>query len=316
MKQLVVNADDFGVTKLTSQGILDAHHRGIVTSTSLMANGEAFDAAVEMSNRAPRLSIGAHLVLTQAIPVSPASEIPTLVDSHGRLWSTPREFLQKLAAQRIRLREAEVELSRQIVRIRQAGVSPTHLDGHQHLHVLPGISDIVIRLALQFSIPCVRCPEEALPPAYLLRCLGKPTAGIFKQYLAARVVSGLARRFRSKLAESGLNSPDSFCGLSQTGFLNVEALKTILHNLPDGTSELMCHPGYADSLLAKTGTRLIAQRETECRALMSPEIIRIGESEGIQLMSYGEFARLGRQREKVAAQDLAVGTAGGYDRRV
>ena len=239
-----------------SQGILDAHHSGIVTSTSLMAKGEAFDAAVEMSKGAPRLSVGVHLVLTQGVPVSPASEIPTLVDPQGRLLWTPREFLRKLATGHISLREVDIELRRQIVRVRQAGIVPSHLDGHKHVHILPGISDLVIRLAQQFAIPSVRCPVEALPPAYLPRYVRNPQADVFKQYLAARAISRFARRFRSKLAEFGLNSPDYFYGLSQTGFLNVETLTPILRNLPDGTSELMCHPGYPDSPLAKTGTRL------------------------------------------------------------
>ena len=88
MRQLIVNADDFGLTEAVSSGILDAHRNGIVTSTTLMANGEAFDAAVAMSRRAPRLGIGVHLNLTSGKPVSPAQRIPSLIDRRGRLhWS-------------------------------------------------------------------------------------------------------------------------------------------------------------------------------------------------------------------------------------
>ncbi len=315
MKRLIVNADDFGVTRLVSQGILDAHQSGIVTSTSLMATGEAFDAAVEMSNRAPRLSVGVHLVLTQGVPVSPASDIPTLVDPRSELMWPPGEFLRKLVTQRIRPQEVELELSRQIARVREAGITPTHLDGHKHVHILPEISDIVIRLARQFGMPCVRCPVETLPPAYFRWCVQTPQAGVLKQYFAASLCSPFAGHFRSKLMGSGLNYSEYFYGLSQTGFLNQETLETILRNLPVGTSELMCHPGYPDSLLAKTGTRLLAQRKIECRALMSPEVRHLACSEGVQLISYSEFVR-GAQGEKVATQDLAVGTAATYQQRV
>ena len=315
MKQLIVNADDFGLTRLVSQGILDAHYYGIVTSTSLMANGEAFDAATEMSGRAPRLSVGVHLALTQGIPVSPAFQIPTLVDAHGRLYLTARQFLNRIVTHRISLREIEIELRAQIVKVLRASITPTHLDGHKHLHVLPGISEIVIRLAQEFGIPSVRCPMEELPLARLPHCLRDPQAGVFSRCIAGCAVSWLARRFRLKLTRAGLNYPAHFYGLSQTGFLNVERLEEILRGLPEGASELMCHPGYADPFLAKTGTRLLAQREIESRALMSPRTRELAISEGIQLVSYSEFARR-VQGSEVTAQDPEARTATGCERRV
>lgn len=315
MKRLIINADDFGLTRLVSQGILDAHYYGIVTSTSLMANGEAFDAAIEMSGRAPRLSVGVHLVLTQGIPVSPAFEIPTLVDAHGRLFLTLGQFLNRIVTRRISPREIEIELRAQIVKVLGASITPSHLDGHKHLHVLPGISEIVLRLAREFGIPSVRCPMEDLPLARLPRCLREPQAGVFKQYLAGRAVSWFARRLRLKLRQAGLSYPAHFYGLSQTGFLNRERLEEILRALPGGASELMCHPGYADSLLAKTGTRLLAQREIESHALMSPRTRELAISEGIQLVSYSEFART-VQGSEVTAQDPEVRTATGCERAV
>ena len=314
MKRLIVNADDFGLTRLVSQGILDAHHNGIVTSTSLMANGGAFEEAIAMAMRAPRLSVGVHLVLTPGIPVSPALEVPTLVDAHGRLYLTARQLLNRIVTHRISLREIEIELRAQIAKVLRAGIILTHLDGHKHLHVLPGISEIVIRLAQEFGIPSVRCPMEELPLACLPHCLRDPQAGVFRLCLAGRVVSWFARRFRLKLAQARLNYPAHFYGLSQTGLLNVERLEEIMRGLPEGASELMCHPGYTDSLLAKTGTRLLAQRETESRALMSPRTRELAISEGIQLVSYSEFASAAHGNQ-VTARDLEVSTATPCDRR-
>jgi hopanoid biosynthesis associated protein HpnK len=308
MKRLIVNADDFGLTRLVSQGILDAHYCGIVTSTSLMANGEAFEEAIAMAKRAPRLSVGAHLVLTQGIPVSPAGGVPTLVDEHGRLYLTARQLLSRVITHRIRLREIEFELRAQIAKALRAGITLTHLDGHKHLHVLPGISEIVIRLAQEFGIPSVRWPMEELP----LACLRDPQAGVFRQCLAGRAVSWFARRLRLKLIQAGLNYPKHFYGLSQTGLLNVERLEEIMRGLPEGTSELMCHPGYADPLLVKTGTRLLAQREIESRALMSPRTRELVISEGIQLVSYSEFACAVRWSQ-ATGHDLEVRTAAGCD---
>ena len=315
MKQLIVNADDFGLTRLVSQGILDAHHYGIVTSTSLLANGEAFEEAIAMSSRAPHPGVGVHLALTQGIPVSPAFEVSTLVDVHGRLHLTAAQVLNRIVTHRISLREIEVELRAQIAKVLGAGITPTHLDGHKHVHVLPGISEVVIRLAQEFGIPSVRCPLEELPPTYLSHCLWNPRAGVFKQCLEGRVIGWFARRFRLKLAQAGLNYPTHFYGLSQTGFLNVERLEEILHGLPEGASELMCHPGYVDSLLAKTGTRLLAQREIESCALMSPRIRQLAISEGVQLVSYREFAGA-VDGSGATAQDGEVRTATGCARPV
>jgi predicted glycoside hydrolase/deacetylase ChbG (UPF0249 family) len=237
------------------------------------------------------------------------------VDAHGRLYLTGRQFLNRIVTHRISLREIEIELRAQILKILRAGITPTHLDGHKHLQVLPGISEIVIRLAQEFGIPSVRCPMEELPLARLPHCLRDPQAGVFKQYLAGRAISWLARRFRLKLMQAGLNYPAHFYGLSQTGFLNVERIEEIMRGLPEGASELMCHPGYADLLLAKTGTRLLAQREIESRALMSPRPRELAIREGIQLVSYSEFAR-SVQGSNVTAQDLEVRSAPSCARRV
>ena len=110
-----------------------------------------------------------------------------------------------------------------------------------------------------------------------------------KQYLVGRTVSVFARRFQEKLAKGGLCSPAHFYGLSQTGFLDALDILQILAGLPEGTSELMCHPGYLDADLAKTGTRLLAERETEVRALTAHEVKRLVADRGIQLISYRQL---------------------------
>ena len=147
MKRLIVNADDFGLTRGVTQGILDAHREGIVTSTTLMANGAAFDFAVAASRQAPALGVGVHLNLSEGIPVSPAGTIPTLVDERGRLHLKPGELLKGLLKGRVDLDEVETELRRQITKILDAGVPATHLDGHKHVHVLPGVAEIFRKIA-------------------------------------------------------------------------------------------------------------------------------------------------------------------------
>jgi predicted glycoside hydrolase/deacetylase ChbG (UPF0249 family) len=293
MKQLIVNADDFGLTKRVSEGIVEAHRHGIVSSTTLMANGGAFEAAAALRRQAPHLGIGMHLNLSEGMPVSPAFKIPSLLNGHGRLYLTPGRLWKGIVTRQVSLADVETELRAQIAKIHRAGIVPTHFDGHKHVHVLPGVSDIVIRLAREFSIPSVRCPLEEPPGLFdMLDSRGARRASVLKQYLVGRGVSVLARRFRQKLAEAGLRHPTHFYGLSQTGFLDARGIREVLGRLPQGTSELMCHPGYVDFELARTGTRLLAEREIEASALGSRPIRRFVEGSGIRLVNYQVLAVL------------------------
>lgn len=301
MKQLIVNADDFGLTKGVSHGILDAHRGGLVTSATLMANGEAFDWAVHISRRNPRLGVGVHLNLTQGKPVVPPSEIPTLVDAKGHLYLRPGRLLQGLVTRQVKLREIETELRAQISKVLSGGIAPTHLDGHKHVHVLPGVSDIVIHLALEFGIPSVRCPMEMTPNLKpLLHRAAVYGSAVLKQYLLARAVALFARRFKDRLIQAGLKFPSQFYGLSQTGFLNADVLGGILRRLPEGTSELMCHPGYVDPALLKTRTRLLRQREAEIRALTAIKVKKLTAIQRIELVNYRTLAG------RVGSSDVAA----------
>jgi hopanoid biosynthesis associated protein HpnK len=286
MRQLIVNADDFGLTQGVSRGILDAHRAGIVTSATLMATGSAFDAAVSISRGAPRLGIGVHLNLTAGVPVSAALKIPSLVDRDGRLHLSVGRLAQALVTRQVDLAHVECELRSQITKVFSAGILPTHLDGHKHMHLLPGISDIVIRLAQEFRIRSIRCPREVAPNLRTLLRIGNSRTAVIKQYLVARIVSGFAGAFMEKLAKAGLLFPHHFYGLSQTGFLDVRGVRDIIGGLPEGVSELMCHPGYLDEDLVNAGTRLLVQREVEIRALTAPIVKTLVADRGIQLISY------------------------------
>jgi predicted glycoside hydrolase/deacetylase ChbG (UPF0249 family) len=181
----------------------------------------------------------------------------------------------------------ETELRAQIVKVIRAGITPTHLDGHKHVHVVPPISNVVIRIAAEFGIPAVRCPWEASPAVIsLLRRQHRRRISVLKQYAVARGVSSLARGLRKKLSAAGLTFPSHFHGLSQTGFLESRALKDILDALPLGANELMCHPGYRDAALESTGTRLLAQREAELLALKT--VKETVAARGIRLATYSQ----------------------------
>jgi predicted glycoside hydrolase/deacetylase ChbG (UPF0249 family) len=272
-----------------------------VTSTTLLANGSAFHAAVSMNHRAPQLGIGVHLNLTEGLPVSPAFEIPSLVDARGRLYLTPGRLGAGILQRKVSLSDIERELQAQVEKVLRAGISVTHLDGHKHVHVVPGISEVVIRLAQQFGIRNVRCPVEERPNlARLLRYSQGSPSPVIKQYVVGRAVSRFAHRFKERLETAGLICPEHFYGLSETGFLNLQVVQEILNRLPEGISELMCHPGHVDAELRGTGTRLLAQREVEIQALTTPRIITLVADQDIRLVSYRDLTR-SRQPAEAAA---------------
>jgi hopanoid biosynthesis associated protein HpnK len=292
MKKLIVNADDFGLTLGVSQAIIEGHQRGIITSTSLLANGRAFDPAVAMCRQAPRLGVGVHLNLTQGTPVLPPASVPSLVRGGGLLSGSPGSLWRGIVRGKIRLTDVEKELGAQIAKVRAAGVAPTHLDGHKHVHLLPGISRIVIRLAQEYGIKAVRCTLER--KAGLLRLLRRQKGSarrIFKQYLSSRALFWLSWHLKRRLRQGGLVFAGYFYGLTQTGFLDAEALRDIILDLPEGSSELMCHPGYLDEELRKIPTRLREERENELRALMQPALRELVMDRGIQLVSYRDIVR-------------------------
>ena len=291
MKRLIVNADDFGLTEGVNRAILDAQQRGIVTSTTLLANGAAFDSAVRLAREAPLLGVGIHLNVTDGRPVTRASSIPTLINEDGLFRCRPASLAANISAGRIRLDDIECELRAQIEKVQAAGVPVTHIDGHKHFHTWPSIFTIIIRLAREYGIRGIRCAAER--PARLRELMrSREAAGrILKQYIVGRGLALLAKDAKIKLRRADLRCPQFFWGVTQTGFLDIASLEEILRSLPDGINELMCHPGYADAELARLPTRLQAQREKELEALTAPQIKALVSELQIQLISYRELTQ-------------------------
>jgi chitin disaccharide deacetylase len=287
-KRLIVNADDFGMTEGVNRGILDSHQHGIVTSTTLLATGAAFESAVAGAREHPRLGIGVHLNLSEGHPVSPPSKILSLVNSQGHLHLTPGKLCFAILTGRARMSEIEAELRAQITKVMNAGIIPTHVDGHMHVHVLPGVSNAVVKVAQEFQIPAVRCPVE---PTTALRATKARNESLSKRRLISLAVSANALRLRRMVQSAGLACPARFYGIFATGYLDTQAIAQILQFLPNTADpcELMCHPGYIDAALADTGGDLQQQRETERAALTSPDTLRELSSNGISLVTYREL---------------------------
>jgi chitin disaccharide deacetylase len=266
-KQLVVNADDFGFTRDVNQGIIEAYQRGILTATTLMATGDAFEDAARLARENPALDIGAHLVLVGGRPlVSPQAGWPS---------SIPR-LLAAIAARRIRIYE---ELTAQVRRILDSGIPLTHLDTHKHTHLAPPVLEAVARIAEEFGIRWVRRPFD-LP-------LTAARAGTsWRKRATSGSLTMVRARFERALERRHCRTTDHFAGFQITGRFRTAELVRLIQALPEGSTELMCHPGRCTEELRSARTRLKQSREEELEALTAPETRRALEANGVDLVNY------------------------------
>ena len=269
-KQLVVNADDFGFTPDVNEGILEAHRNGILTATTLMANGAAFEDAVRLARRTPTLDVGCHLVLVSgSSPLTGKPYPPTVA-----------RLIAAMAKREIRVYD---ELAAQVRRAVDAGIHPTHLDTHKHTHLAPPVLDAVARLAQEFGIRWVRRPFD-LPLTTL-----KGTVPIVKR-MTSGSLGFLRKRFHRVLERHGCRTTDHFAGFQITGRLRTPELVELLGLLPEGSTELMVHPGRCREPLRQARTRLKESRERELEALVAPETRQAIERHAIELVNYARLA--------------------------
>ena len=287
MKNLIVNADDLGWSAGVNRGIVDAHRRGLVTSTSLIANGPAFASGIAAAQSNPELGVGVHLNLSNGAPTAPAAQVPSLVNAACEFEGGPESLIVRIASHSLELAHVEREWDAQIEKIRDAGIAPTHLDGHKHVHMLPGLFEIALRLAKKHNIRAMRISHEASKLRALLASGGaQKRSVVLKQGVQARGLKLLARDAGEMADRAGLVTADYFCGIAQTGVMTREGVEALLTNLPDGTTELMCHPGYHDDDLRHSPTRLQESRQCELAILTDPQVRKLVATQGIRLISY------------------------------
>jgi predicted glycoside hydrolase/deacetylase ChbG (UPF0249 family) len=261
LKYLIPNADDFGYTRDVNEGIIRAHRQGILTATTLMATGAAFDHAVAMARENPMLDIGVHLVL---------------VGSEG-FPPTVAQLIQQIARRRIRIYD---QLAAQVRKVQSAGIQPTHLDTHKHTHLLPPVLNAVARIASEFQIPWVRRPFD----------LPLHGGSVPWQRQAVSKILGFARAsFQRTLTRRGCRTTDHFAGFQITGDYDAAELASLIRHLPEGVTEFMCHPGFCTQELQAARTRLKESRRRELDALTSAEVRQAIQESNVTLARYAEI---------------------------
>lgn len=282
MPRLIVNADDFGLTEGTNRAVVDAHSTGIVTSTSLLANGYAFDHAVALAHELPSLGVGVHLTLTEGPPVAPGVAVELFPAGQGSLPLSNQPYARALAAGRLPRSAIRREFEAQVGKVVAAGIQPTHIDGHKYIHLLPGITEIAADVARQYAIPVMRIPH---------RLGDSPTSRIGR--LPGLIVIALMGALAYRVARRAtMYVPDRVVGFVDTGHLTPGAIQRLLRTPRSGVTEMLCHPAYRsaqlDALLAQ-GYRWIAgyDFDGETAAVSDPSAKQRLEAAGWSLHSFG-----------------------------
>lgn len=278
MKKLIINADDFGLHENINLGIIEGHTSGCITSTSIMPGAPAFEQAASLAADHPRLGVGIHLTLVGGRPVTKPESIKSLVNSEGMLCDSYPLFLKKVCLGDICFEDVQRELAAQVKKTLAAGIRITHLDSHQHMHIVPGIFKVVLNIAREFKIRAMRIPAEPL----LFSGGFKAGAGRIIGRSGLSMLSSLAR---VKARINGLAVPDSFYGMLAGGSMDERLLLNIIDSLPDGITEVMLHPGLDDVGLDETFNWGYHWQQ-ELNAVTSRRVIGRLEQENIKLISF------------------------------
>lgn len=278
MRRLLINADDLGANSQRSHGIFQCFEFGVVTSATLLPNMQDSQRAGKHA-RERNLPVGLHLNLTEEYPLSKAADIATLLEGNGVFLS--REKLRAaLDAGEIEHEHLEREIRAQIEWFFDTVGAPTHIDSHHHIHIHPAVTAALTPVLERYGIRFVRIPLEApLPPhGYIV----EP-----KRLECVQAINAEASASRKHFEAHSIGSTDHFRGLTLAGIASLKNLRHILSRLPEGTTELMVHPG--SGITEGTPFDLDPQRQTELRMLLNPSIREELQERKIELCSYGEL---------------------------
>lgn len=279
-KQLIINADDFGIHPAVNEAVRKAATEGILTSTSLMAGGDAFDEAVEMARSMPSLGIGIHLTLVGGIkPVLPPSEVPSLTWDNGVFCHDYGKLIVRDLEGKISLSEVYAEWDAQIQKIMNTGLPVTHMDGHQHMHMWPHFYPIARDLAKKYHISCMRVPEEDV-------LFGMKDGHIIR-WAAKNGLSLLSRMHRPDLKKNHIRTNDHFFGMLYGGHLSPERFAKFILQTRPGITEIMCHPS-ADTRAMEDTFHWGYHGEDELAGLLADINRELIEKKQISLISYRE----------------------------
>lgn len=288
-KRLIINADGFGFTRGNNRGILECLQAGAVRSVSVNANFPACDETACLVRDYPAVSVGVHLDLSVGPCVCDPAEVPDLVNNEGEFLGPA--FRGKALRGRIPHDQIVRELTAQVQRLVDMGVKLSHWDSHQNQHLYPPFFRAAMEVGNAFGIPCMRTHDHYLFASTggarraraMLHLLTHPRRALV--YAHSSRMMRRARAAGMRLADR-LISPGILDGVQK---YQPEFWNALLHRLPEGVSEVYCHPGYPDDTLA-ANARYVEQRKLELEILRDPSLIDKARKTGVELISFWDIA--------------------------
>lgn len=286
-RRLIINADGFGFTFGNNKGILECLAGGAIRSVSVNANFPAWEQTPQIVQQFPQVSVGIHLDLSVGPCVCDPDDIPDLVNEEGRFLEA--EFHRKALRGRIPHEQMVRELTAQVERLRGAGLSLTHWDSHQNQHLYPPFFRAAIEVARTFGIPRMRTHRHYLFAAGGGRWLRAELHLLTHPKRAA--VYWYSRRTMRRARRAGMRMADRLISPGILDDANKDTREfwlALLDRLPEGVSEVYCHPGYPDETLAANAT-YVQERRKELEILRDPTLKDKARSRGVELVSFRDI---------------------------
>jgi len=281
LKRLIVNADDFGLSPEVNAGIMRAHREGILRGASLMVAEPAALPAAELARDNPALDVGLHAVVCQGRSMLDASRLGTAVSASGEFMDSPVSAGMRYFFDRSIRAAMTDELRAQVERHLELVGYLNHIDGHLNFHVHPLFADILVNLAVEYKVPCIRLPRERVMTTLALR-----QDNAMRKLVESVIFRTLSRRTSRMMAERGLTSTDALFGLHQSGHLSEDYVVGVIDRIRDGTTELYFHPA-ADI----GGVPPSVEAQLEVEILTGPRVRDAIARNGIELTTFADLAK-------------------------
>jgi hopanoid biosynthesis associated protein HpnK len=281
LKRLIVNADDFGLSPEVNAGIVRAHRDGILRSASLMVAEPTARAAAEMARDNPALDVGLHAVVCRGRSILDASRLGAALGPSGAFIGSPVAAGMRYFFDRSLRSAMTDELRAQVERHLELIGYLNHIDGHLNFHVHPLFADILVNLAVEYKVPCIRLPRERVMTTIRLR-----RDNVARKLIESIIFHTLSRRTSRMMAERGLTSSDALFGLHQSGHLNEDYVVGVIDRIRDGTTELYFHPA-ADI----GGVPPSVESQLEVEILTGARVRDAIVRNGVELITFADLAR-------------------------
>ena len=278
-KNILINADDFGRHPLINAAVAKACEMGLLRSATLMPGGIAFDGAVDIARAHPALGVGIHLTLVNGNPVSHPEDIPTLVDETGHFYDNHGIFVKRYLTGKVFLEDVRRELFAQVGKMKETGLFITHIDSHQHMHMLPGVIDIALDAAESVGLSATRVSLSPLFTGFT----GNPG-----QLIGRAGLWTLATLAKRRAEKRNFRTPDHFAGIVAGDAVTVDCLRHIIETLKPGTTEIMMHPGTDNKKLIPD-TAWDHDFEAEFAAMTDPDLMALVKQKNIHIVNFADL---------------------------